>query len=478
MKYKFFLQLMTILSLPCGYVSAQTQIKAGAAKVNITPSYGTLINGDFLPMFTKVIHDSLYAKALAFDNGKQRFVFVVVDCMGIDAELINDAKKLIQKSSGLASSQVMISSTHAHSCGAVLGGAACPADLNYRLAMPSKIAESVAASIKNLAKAKIAWGQIDVSKHPSCRRWYMKHGFPTVSPFGDTDKVWMNPPIGSEFLDRPVSPVDPQLSYLAVKTTENKWISILANYSIHYVGDIPESTISADYFGEVHRQLKEKLSAGHSFVGMMSNGTSGDVNTFDFRLERNYPKKPYAKSQLIANDITDSLIYALKTAKWQTNPVFKFEYAEIKIMSRKPSAELVAKSEKIVTETDFRSLNTTDKASNAIARLYALEIVELHQYQKDYYFLPIQAIRIGDGTIGTLPGEFFSDTGLKLKRQANCKYYFSIALANFRDNYIPPIAQFNLGGYETWLCSGSRMEPLAEEKISTSLAKLVQSVNR
>ena len=446
--------------------------------MNITPSYGTIINGDFLPMFTKVIHDSLYAKALAFDNGKQKFVFVVVDCMGIDAELINDAKEFIQKSTGLSPKQVMISSTHAHSCGAVLGTAACPADLNYRLAMPAWIEESVRLALKNLSKAKVAWGQIDVPQHPSCRRWFMKEGFPTISPFGDTDKVWMNPAQGSEFLDRPVSPVDPQVSYLAVKTLDDKWISILANYAIHYAADIPESTISADYFGEVHRQLKEKLSAGDNFIGIMSNGTSGDVNTFDFRQERNYPKEPYAKSKLIANDVTDSILHSLKTVNWQTKPTFTFAYSDTKIVSRKPSAELVARSKELVSQTDFRTLNTTDKASNAIARLYALEIVELAQYQKDYYYLPVQAIRIGDGTIGTLPGEFFSETGLKLKKLAPCKYYFSIALANFRDNYMPPLEEFKLGGYETWLCSGSRMELLAEEKISKELTSLVKSVNK
>jgi neutral ceramidase len=456
--------------------TALAQFKAGAAKVNITPSYGTLINGDFLPMFTKVIHDSLYAKALAFDNGIQKFVFVVVDCMGIDAELINDAKNIIQIHTGISSKQIMISSTHAHSCGAVHGGAACPADLNYRLALPAKITASVVQALKNLKPAKIAWGQIDVSQHPSCRRWFMKDGFPMISPFGDTDKVWMNPPMGSEFLDKPVSPVDPQVSFLAIKTLDDKWISILANYSVHYAADIPENTISADFFGEVHKQLKEKLNAGDGFVGIMSNGTSGDVNTFDFTLERNYPKEPYAKSGLIANDISDSIIVSLKMCKWQANPIFKSVYKEVKILSRKPSEQLISKSKALVAKTDFRALNTTDKASNAIARLYALEIVELSQYQKDFYYMPIQAIRIGDGSIGTLPGEFFSETGLKLKNNKPGKYYFSIALANFRDNYIPPVKEFELGGYETWLCSGSRMELKAEEKIRMALQKLVLSL--
>lgn len=455
---------------------AQTQIKAGASKVNITPSYGTLINGDFLPMFTKTIHDSLYVKTLVLTNTTSKFAFIVVDCMGIDAELIDDAKALIYKTSGLKAQQVMISATHAHSCGAVHGGAACPADLNYRLSMVPKIANSVKVALQNLKPAKIGWGAVDVPQHPSCRRWFMKPGFPMLSPFGDVDKVWMNPPLGSEYLDKPVSPTDPQVGFLAVKTLDDQWISILANYSIHYAADIPENTISADYFGEVHRQLKTKLKANDHFVGIMSNGTSGDVNTYDFKQERNYPTGYYEKTKLIASDISDSIAQSVSKISWLRKPVFKTAFNTVKVMSRKPSDELIEKSKALVASTDFRSLNTTDKASNAIARLYALEVVELSEYQKDSYMLPIQAVRIADGTIGTLPGEFFSETGLKLKEEKPSTYYFSIGLANFRENYIPPVAEFGLGGYETWLCSGSRMEKSAEEKVRTALQKLVMAV--
>jgi neutral ceramidase len=468
--------LVVMLLLSFCFLKAQTPLKAGAAKVNVTPPIGTVINGDFLPNYAKEIHDSLFAKALAFDNGTTRFVFVVVDCMGIDIELITEAKRLIQNRTGLLSRQVMVSSTHAHSCGAVHGDGACPADLSYRLWLPEKICESVTLSLKNLKAAKIAWGQIDVPQHPSCRRWFMKPGFSMISPFGDTDRVWMNPPFGSEFLERPVSPTDAQVGFLAVKSLDGKWISIMANYSIHYAADVPERVISADYFGEVHRQLKEKLATGDDFVGIMSNGTSGDVNTFDFKVERNYPEAPFAKSFLIANDVTDSIIKTLRTVEWVSKPVFKTGYRDVKIYSRKPSPEIVEKSRVLVASTDYRNLNTTDKASNAIARLYALEIALLSQYQPDFYLMPLQAIRLGDGTIGTMPGEIFSETGLKLKKDKPCKYYFTICLANFRDNYIPPAHEFKLGGYETWLCAGSQMEINAEEKLRTALKKMVISL--
>ena len=456
--------------------NAQSPLKAGAAKVNITPELGAVINGDFLPLYAKTIHDSLYAKALAFDNGKERFVFVVVDCMAIDGSLMDEAKKLVKQKTGLLPGQIMISSTHAHSCGAVRGNAVCPANFSYRLAMPELIAKSVALALSNLQPAKIAWGHIDVPQHVSCRRWFMKPGFTTLSPFGDTDKVWMNPPMGSPYLDKPVSPVDPQVSYLAVKTMSDKWISIMANYSIHYAADIPEHTISADYFGEVHKQLQQKLNAGNAFVGIMTNGTSGDVNTFDFKLERNYPKEPYGKSKLIANDVSDSIIVSLEKAKFESKPQFKFTYSFLPVGTRKPTDIQVQKSKQIVSKLDYRSLNTIDKASAVFANMYAIQTLELNQYYKATLNLPIQAIHLGEGTIGTLPGELFSETGLWLKKNAPSKYYFTVCLANSYVGYMPPAAQFKLGGYETWLCPTSYMEVNAEEKIKKRLLELVKFV--
>ena len=310
----FFVTVILLLSsIPS---LADPLIKAGAARENITPPLGTIINGNFLPYYAKTIYDRLYAKALAFDNGKQRFVFVVVDCMSMDGALIRDVKKLIKQKLGLLSAQIMILSTHAHSCGAVRGGSICPADLAYRLAIFEKVTKTIKNGITNLQPAKFAWGHIDVPQHPSCIRCFMTPGFNIISIFGYTDRGWMNPPMGSSFLDKSAAPTNPQVSYLAVKNLKDQWISILANYFICYASDVPDHVISADYFGEVYQQLQVELNAGDNFVGIMSNGTSGDVNTFDFKQERNYSDKPDAKSNLIANDVSDSIIYSLRTASF------------------------------------------------------------------------------------------------------------------------------------------------------------------
>ena len=149
---------------------------------------------------------------------------------------------------------------------------------------------------------------------------------------------------------------------------------------------------------------------------------------------------------------------------------------EVLIGTRKPSETNVAIARKKIEDLDFSTLNTTDKASNSIANLYALDLIELAEYHTDYLGFPIQAIRIGEGTIGTLPGEIFSETGLKLKKTVSAKYYFTVGLANAYVGCIPPEAQFKLGGYETWLCTSSKMEVAADEKLRNALLDLISKL--
>ena len=46
-----------------------------------------------------------------------------------------------------------------------------------------------------------------------------------------------------------------------------------------------------------------------------------------------------------------------------------------------------------------------------IVNVYAIDAVAMNEHQPKQIKLPSQAITIGSGTIGTLPGEFFVKTG-------------------------------------------------------------------
>jgi neutral ceramidase len=93
----------------------------------------------------------------------------------------------------------------------------------------------------------------------------------------------------------------------------------------------------------------------------------------------------------------------------------------------------------------------------------------------DTSILGIQAIKIGNLVIGAMPGEFFAETGLKLKQGINLHNYFTISLANSYGGYVPPAHEIDRGGYETWRARSSFLEHNAEEKIREKLAELIRS---
>src|SRR6185295_13785145 len=84
-------------------------------------------------------------------------------------------------------------------------------------------------------------------------------------------------------LIEPAGPTDPDIAFLSVVSLKGQPIALLANYSLHYVGGVPE--LSADYFAmfaERIRTLSRADEVDPPFVGILSNGTSGNINNVNF----------------------------------------------------------------------------------------------------------------------------------------------------------------------------------------------------
>src|SRR5690606_12613826 len=130
------------------------------------------------------------------------------------------------------------------------------------------------------------------------RRWRMKEGTIPADPFGKTaDLVQMNPPRESPNLLEPAGPTDPQVGVFSIRSKDGRPVAVLANYGLHYIGDAGPGEISADYFGAFADRIQALLEADRldpPFVGMMTNGASGDVNNINFR-QPAIAGKPYER---------------------------------------------------------------------------------------------------------------------------------------------------------------------------------------
>ena len=451
-----------------------TNFQAGAARVDITPSLGTIIGADFLPHYARFIHDPLFSKSLVFRDKESIIAIIVVDICIMDTDFMDDVKMRIQAVTGIQPKNILLASNHNHAAGDIinlLGGAA---DVTYKKKLPDLIVESAKLAKENLQPAKIASDLVNVPEYVLCRRYLMADGYEAKNPVTRKNDIVKTNPFGAE--DKIISPAaktDPELSFLAVKSLDNKWISVLANYSLHYVGDWPDDSITADYFGEFSNQIQEKLVADENFVGIMSNGTSGDVNIWDFMNPDRFPKENYAKTKLIGGDLAQKVYEKIENLIWENEPTISVKYEEFLLNIRKPSSEELTIAKQAFIEHDFNNLSLK---SDMIQRIYDREQVLLNEYP-DASTVSVQAMKIGNLVIGALPGEFFAETGLKLKEGINLNNYFTISLANSYGGYVPPAHEIERGGYETWRARSSFLEENAEEKIREKLAKIIKEIS-
>ncbi|MFT6617917.1 MAG: hypothetical protein ACJASX_000804, partial [Limisphaerales bacterium] len=84
----------------------------------------------------------------------------------------------------------------------------------------------------------------------------------------------------------------------------------------------------------------------------------------------------------------------------------------------------------------------------------------------------VQALRIGDQAIVTMPFEVLVEIGLEIKEKSPFPKTFLIELANGGYGYLPPPNQHKLGGYETWLGT-SRFAPESSDVLIANLLEML-----
>lgn len=446
---------------------------SGAVEVDITPPLGTYINGDFIAHYATQVQSNLYAKAIVFKKNETLIAIIVVDNCSMAKDYVDGIKQKIFAETGIEPKNTLISCTHTHAAGSVSAVYLGPADIQYMNKLPDLIVKAAILAKENLRPAKTAWGSVHVPEHVRCRRYFMTDEANSINPVtGQDDEILTNPFGQEDKIDRPCATTDPQLSYLLIKGLDEKWIGVLANYSLHYVGDWDNGTISSDYFGEFSRQLKTNLNASDDFIGIMSNGTSGDINIWDFLNPERYPTQKYQKSKLIGEDLANRLCQSLDRVKWDNQPTLSVRYKELTFKVRKPNKQELKEAENIVKSTNFEQFTVTPKS---LKKIYAREQVLLNDLPNDSDF-PIQVFKIGNGVLSGLCGEIFAETGLFIKSNVNTKNYFTIGLANGNQGYIPTTKEFKRGGYETWRSRTSKLEEGADETIRQELLNQINEL--
>lgn len=437
--------------------AADPAFQAGAATSNITPSLASIQTAGGSRRQATHVHDELHARCLVLDDGQSRLALVVCDLRHISAEVVVDAKQIIQQSTGIPPECVLVSATHTHtSSGVRLEDGDGKPYCDYRAFLSRRIADGVQRAVNQLEPARIGWGVAAEPTQVFNRRWFLMPSRGVIYGAHDNiEQVDTNP--GYHGLLRPAGPVDPQITFLSVQSTAGDPIALLASYGLHYVGGIPANTISADYFAIFADRVGELLGADRHqdppFVGIMANGTSGDVNNLERYSEEELEKRgpqarkkygPYEKAREVACLCAEKVMEAHRSLKWHDSVKLASVQRTLTFQRRYPTAEEVEWA-KAVEAKKIQPMSTSRYSTYRTVLAYA------SPEMPPTIDIAVQAHRIGDLAVAAMPFEVFAEIGLELKQRSPIQPLMNISIANGSHGYLPTPRQHRLGGYETWI---------------------------
>lgn len=449
---------------------ASADFKAGAVVVDVSPKeFPVLVNGGMTSRSAAQVADPINARALVLSDGQTQVAIVVVDSCMLARPVLDQAKKLASKRTGIPTDRMLISATHTHTAPSSLGCLGTRADPRYTPYLIQKLAEAITVAQLRLQPAQVGWNNQNAAEFTALRRWVRRPDRVLEDPFGNpTVRANMHSGRNWDDVTGETGPEDPDLNIVSIQTRDGRPLAILANFSMHYFGGV--KALSADYFGIFCNRLKEKIAPDTDFVGIMSHGCSGDIWRRDYTTTnwaKNPPKDPDWKVDEYADLLSDRALAGYRRIAHSSDIDLAMAETRMMLDYRTPDKQLLEWSKGVIEKMGDREPKTREE-------VYAMEQIILHERQNTEICL--QALRIGDIAIATTPNETYAITALKLKAMSPLEKTMVIELANGGDGYIPPPEQHVIGGYNTWAARSAGLEAQAEPKIVEANLQMLEKI--
>jgi neutral ceramidase len=128
---------------------AVSELRAGTARVTITPPVGIPLQGYDRGRPSEGIRDDLYARALVLERGDVRVALVCADVIGLEPASVSRTRDLIQDATGIPGTAVCLACSHTHAGPAVM--LVCrrdPPDPDYTRTLERAMAGAVAMAAR------------------------------------------------------------------------------------------------------------------------------------------------------------------------------------------------------------------------------------------------------------------------------------------------------------------------------------------
>lgn len=436
-------------------------LKCGMSEVNITPPLGTEIPGYFHARIASGIKDELYAKAMVLDDGERVVALIAIDAIAIGKTQVQEIRKRSFEMTGILEKNIMVSATHSHTGGPVESwGEFIHKDDEYLSYLVKKSADAAVLAFNSRKPVRIGWGVGTENGIGFNRRYLMKDG-----------TLRTNPGIKNPDIVKAAGPIDPDVTVMRIDDLDGKPIGVVTNFACHL--DVVSGTeFCADYPGELSTVLKKVL--GQEVVSLFLTGACGNINHIDvsgkFVTSANHYKR---MGKVLAGEV----LKCREKIDVTDNVKLASEIAVLAVEVRSPSEEYIEKAEDTIRSTTGE-IDELIKSSygQLIELFYAKEAVRMYYEKEKVTEIDIQVISVGELGIVGLSGEIFVEFGLEIKNRSVFQYNMINTLANGSNGYVPTRDALYSGGYESRLCSSSKLEADAGYKMVDKAVEILSEL--
>ena len=427
-------------------------LQVGFAKCNINPPMGHAIYGYYVPRFVKGVLDDVEVGAMVLICGEERIALVSVDACGVEKSLIDTYAAAVTQATGIPSKNVVISATHSHTGGLLVPknemfAADDAMTHSYAAFVGERVVEAVVAALADVKPARMGYivGQAP-ARVAYIRRYKMKDGTTMTCP-----------PINDPNIDHPIGTLDQRVNVLRFDREDAPTI-LLVNYGLH-ADTVNGELVSADWPGVMRRTLEKTLDGVQTLFMNGAEGDVGSTNVYvkpgdgdmnDTEISFDNEMKSPGMARFVGRALAGTVLQVYDKVQYVDVDRIGVLYQEVPVFANRPTAEeaVLAHRYKDLHEAGRDDLIPYSAMELTTVVAEALRMCRLEN-GPEYFYLPLTAVRIGGVALLGIPGEPFTEVGVKIKDTDGFDMILPCSLTGGDYGYYPVQSAYDEGGYET-----------------------------
>ena len=415
-------------------------MKAGFAEREYTPDEGP-IPGQIKGHYGKGKLTPLMAHAAVIESNGVKAVLLSLDIIFFTVDFATALRERIGAALEISTDYIFVHTTHTHTgCETDVRCWGCPANPDALIPVADAATEAVIAANDQLAEVKMGTGRTYETRYSFCRDFFTTDG-----------KIVTNPgKVPPEKLVGPISDIDESVNVVRFDDMEGRPLCFIVNYALHLDTNAHPDKFDADYAGTMREALRRKY--GRDVVVVFLNGCCGNINHLDFKNFHN--KKTHSLPKTYASwHIGEGLAQTVQ----KMNPPPYPRAGEILIQGRYctfPAPRRFATPERKAWAKQFLEYAARAKVAGEQVNYHDEQCAEIYlaedaENTPRMFDIGVHVLQLGDIVFVGLPGEIFSEIGLKIKALSPFPHTVVVELADGWQGYIAPDYVLRAGCYET-----------------------------